>query len=251
MLNIGLAPVLLAQLPKYIDTWIQERTLRDALDVPAAELVYGGPLVLPAKFFPSPTSDDDLQRIPHVVGKFTPCCQNYKPPAKHYISTDLHFAMHIFLHSDTRKLPLTPHYLVIQRSPKAFLLNIRGKEDWVSIDCLKHAYILPDDPPSVRLSRSRIVVGWQETLENGSLRLNVDNIEAMVDTKDVRGRLSIFESRGTVIKHVEQFRYSESTKSQNGRCEAEVDNRIKAAWGKFKEVTGVVCNRENGIKVKV
>ncbi|XP_068225749.1 uncharacterized protein [Palaemon carinicauda] len=101
------------------------------LDVSAAEMLYGDPLVIPGEFFRSTTSSDDLQCIRHVVGKFTPCCQTYKPPAKHHIPRDLHSATHVFLHIETSKPPLTTScsgpYLVIQCSPKAFLLNIRGK----------------------------------------------------------------------------------------------------------------------------
>ncbi|XP_068201544.1 uncharacterized protein [Palaemon carinicauda] len=118
-----------------------------------AEMVYGDPLVVPAEFFPSAISSND-----NVVGKYTPCHQTYKPPAKHYMLTDLHSATHVFLRNDTSKPPLMPSYtgpfIVIRHSPKAFLLNIHGKEDWVSIDRLKPAYLLPDDPPTLRLSKS-------------------------------------------------------------------------------------------------
>ncbi|XP_068227646.1 uncharacterized protein [Palaemon carinicauda] len=111
----------------------------------------------PCRFFSSVTSSDNLQHIRHVVGKFTPCLQTSKPQAKHHIPADLNFAMHVFLHNDTRKPPLSPHYtgpfLVIRRNPKAFLLNIRGKEDCIYIDRLKPAYLLTNDLPTVRLSR--------------------------------------------------------------------------------------------------
>ncbi|XP_068250786.1 uncharacterized protein [Palaemon carinicauda] len=74
------------------------------------------------------------------------------------LKEDLHSATHVFLHKNTIKPPLTPPYtgpfLVIYRMPKAFLLNMHDKEDWVSIDLLKPAYLLPDDPPTVRLSRA-------------------------------------------------------------------------------------------------
>ncbi|XP_068225763.1 uncharacterized protein [Palaemon carinicauda] len=133
-------------------------TPKDAQDVSTAEIVYGNPLVVPAILFPSATSSDDLQHIRHVVGKFTPCHQTFKPPVKHHIPTDLHSATHVFLRHDTIKtllrLPYTGPILVIQRSSEAFLLNIRGKEDWVSIDHLKPPYLLPDDLPIVRFSRS-------------------------------------------------------------------------------------------------
>ncbi|XP_068218482.1 uncharacterized protein [Palaemon carinicauda] len=65
-------------------------TPKDGLDVSAAYMVYGVPLLPLLIFFPSATSSNDLQHIHHVVGKFTPCRQTYKPPEKHHIQTDLH-----------------------------------------------------------------------------------------------------------------------------------------------------------------
>ncbi|XP_068229499.1 uncharacterized protein [Palaemon carinicauda] len=131
---------------------------KDTLDVSAAEMVYGNLLVIPAEFFPSATFSDDFQCISYIVEKFTACRQTYKPPAKHHIPTDLNSATHVFLCNNTSKRPLKPPYtgpfLVIRRSPKAFLLNIRCKEDWVSIDRLKPAFLLPDEPPIFCLSRS-------------------------------------------------------------------------------------------------
>ncbi|XP_068243942.1 uncharacterized protein [Palaemon carinicauda] len=130
-------------------------TPRDTLDVSAAEIVYGDPLVVPAKYFPSTTSSGNIQRLCHVVGKFIPWHQTYKPPAKQHIQIDLHSAMYVFMHSDTIK-PLLIHG-PFPRDPsyaEGFLINIRGKEDWVSIDRLKLAYLLPDDPPMVRLSKA-------------------------------------------------------------------------------------------------
>ncbi|XP_068235923.1 uncharacterized protein [Palaemon carinicauda] len=133
-------------------------TPKDAMDVSASEMVYGDPLVVPAEVFASVTSPDNLHRICHIVGIFTPCRQTYKPPVKLHIPTDLHSAAHVFLRNHTSKPPLSPPYtnpfLVILCNPKAFVLNIRGKEDWVSIDCVKLADLLPDDPPTVCLSRS-------------------------------------------------------------------------------------------------
>ncbi|XP_068228007.1 uncharacterized protein [Palaemon carinicauda] len=83
----------------------------------------------------------------------------YKPPAEHHKLTDLHSATRVLLYNDTSKppliLPYTGPLFVIQRNPKAFLLNIHGKNDCVSIDRLKPAYHRPDDQPEVRLCRSR------------------------------------------------------------------------------------------------
>ncbi|XP_068238529.1 uncharacterized protein [Palaemon carinicauda] len=133
-------------------------TPKDALDILAAEIVYGDRLNFPADFFPSATSSNTLQHLLYVVEKFTPCHKTCNPPGKQHIPTDLQYATHIFLCNDLSKpglmLRYTGPFLVIHYMPNAFSINIRSEEDWVSIDCLKPAYILQDDLPTVYLSRA-------------------------------------------------------------------------------------------------
>ena len=45
----------------------------------------------------------------------------------------------------------TGPYKVLQRRPKAFLLDVRGVNDWVFVDRLKVAH-LDSDPPPIRRS---------------------------------------------------------------------------------------------------
>ncbi|XP_068250304.1 uncharacterized protein [Palaemon carinicauda] len=108
-------------------------TPKDALDVSAAEMVYGDLLIVPAEFFLSATSSDNLQWLLQVLGKFIPCHLTYKAPVKQHIPADLHSAMHIFLHNDNSKPKLMTPYMVLflmfRHTLKAFLINMRGKED--------------------------------------------------------------------------------------------------------------------------
>ncbi|XP_068227644.1 uncharacterized protein [Palaemon carinicauda] len=83
-------------------------TPKDVLDASASEMLYGDPLVIPAKYFPSATSSDDLHCIRQVVEKYTSCRQTYKHSAKHHIPTDVHSALHVFLRNETSNAPLTP-----------------------------------------------------------------------------------------------------------------------------------------------
>ncbi|XP_068233607.1 uncharacterized protein [Palaemon carinicauda] len=82
-------------------------TPKDTLDVSPADMVSVNPLVIPAEFFLSTTSSDNMQHLTLVLGKFTLQCQIYKPPAKQHIATYLLSAMYIFLHNDTSRSPLT------------------------------------------------------------------------------------------------------------------------------------------------
>ncbi|XP_068246709.1 uncharacterized protein [Palaemon carinicauda] len=77
------------------------------------------------------------------------------------------------------------------------------------------------------------IMEWIKSLERGSLRVNMDKTETMVNSNEGR---DLHESRDAVIKQVELFRYQGSTINQEGGCEVEVENRIKAAWGKLQEV---------------
>ena len=64
-------------------------------------------------------------------------------------SNSLSSSTHVFVRTDCHRKPLakpyTGPYKVLQRRPKAFLLDIRGKHDWTSIDCLKPAFFDDSD----------------------------------------------------------------------------------------------------------
>ena len=59
----------------------------------------------------------------------------------------LHETQYVFVCHAGYKPPLTPLYkgpfLVLRDSDKAFKIDIQGHYDWVSIDRLKPAYVLP------------------------------------------------------------------------------------------------------------
>lgn len=97
----------------------------------------------------------------------------------------------------------------------------------------------------------RVVGEWQESLERGSLMVNMNKTEVLVSSREDRDRIVIQERRGSIIKQVEKFKYLGSTLSQEGGHEAEVDSRIKAAWGKWRDAAGVVCDTKMPIKLKV
>ncbi|XP_068250855.1 uncharacterized protein [Palaemon carinicauda] len=85
-------------------------TPKATLDISAAEMVYGDPLVVHAEFFsvrnllcqyPEPTSH---------CGKIYPMPPDLQALAKQHAPTDLHSSTHVFLCNNTSKPPLTPPY---------------------------------------------------------------------------------------------------------------------------------------------
>ena len=52
------------------------------------------------------------------------------------------------------------------------------------------------------------------------------------------------------VKTVKTFKYLGSMFDANGRAEKYVNNRVKIAWSKWKETTGMMCDRNIPTKLK-
>jgi len=61
--------------------------------------------------------------------------------------------------------------------------------------------------------------------------------------------MAITDRKGNVLKQGETLKYRGSTINAKGGCEEDAKNRIKAAWQKWKELSGVVCDRKLRVRV--
>lgn len=128
-------------------------TPKEGLDVSAAEMVFGQPLVVPGEFFPQQISNSDhsaeLQAARWSAKQFAPCHPTRHNQRDTYIPADLLTAKYVFIRQDLVKPPLSPPYkgpyLVLQRGDKAYQIDNGGRPDWISTDRLKPAYT---DSPS-------------------------------------------------------------------------------------------------------
>ncbi|XP_064116711.1 uncharacterized protein LOC135222554 [Macrobrachium nipponense] len=118
--------------------------------------------------------------------------------------------------------------------------EIRDKELWELL--YDDDLVITDENEDLK----RRFGGWQESVE-----VSVNKTEVMVSGWEDRGRIVMQEGRNSNTIQAETFRYLGSTLSQEGACETEVNSRIKAAWGKWREVAGVVCDKKMPIKLKV
>ena len=91
-----------------------------------------------------------------------------------------------------------------------------------------------------RLILERKVNLCKGTLENSGLKLNVSKTEYMACGSPDSN--SILIGPEPVVKS-EKFRYLESVMHKSGGIDYDVYSRISAAWPKWWEVTGVVCDR--------
>ncbi|XP_063628927.1 uncharacterized protein LOC134800357 [Cydia splendana] len=127
---------------------------KDDLKSSAAELVYGEPLRLPGEFF-APTSDitvdyaDFASRLRNHISNLNPVPGSRHVQRAFYVPKDLSTADYVFLRQGPAKRaldsPYTGPYKVLRRGDKTFKIDIRGKENTVTIDRLKPAYMTRDD----------------------------------------------------------------------------------------------------------
>ena len=62
--------------------------------------------------------------------------------------------------------------------------------------------------------------------------------EVMVCGKTGVERVKVVDMRGGQLTQMDKFKYLGSTRKEGGGCEAEIQERVKAALAKWKEVSG-------------
>ena len=125
---------------------------KDGLIHSSAEMVYGQPLVVPGEFFPYDSTADQshAETLRRIVKDLAPC----RPSKQHqhttsYVPAELKSSDYAFIREDAHKPPLSnPYrgpYRVLARTDKSYRIQLDNREDWISIDRLKPAYLDVDD----------------------------------------------------------------------------------------------------------
>lgn len=131
-------------------------TFKADIETTPAELVYGSTLRLPGEFI---ATEDNKLPPDEFVKQFTVAMRDIQPATvkhhdtkfKPFVSQELMDATHVFIRDDTvrpsLKQPYDGPFGVKQRGDKYFIVIRRGKENKISIDRLKPAFIDNDDVP--------------------------------------------------------------------------------------------------------
>ena len=64
-------------------------------------------------------------------------------------------------------------------------------------------------------------------------------------------KASIKESQGTNLIQVNKFKYLGVTNSEEGGSEEAVKARVSAAWGKWRDLSGVISDTKMARKLKI
>lgn len=141
-------------------------SFKDDIKGSPAEMVYGQSLRLPAEVF-IPSSNNISEDIPDFIvdlkkafKEIEPTGPKQKSNATHYIPKDLNNCDQVFVRVDKVKTglqaPFEGPFDVVRRFRKFFVVNIKGKNESVSIDRLKPAYRSSSIP---KIKPNGVVVG--------------------------------------------------------------------------------------------
>jgi hypothetical protein len=92
---------------------------------------------------------------------------------------------------------------------------------------------------------------WQITLERQGMKINAQKTEVMACCKEGGRLMHVKDGNEKELKQVATFRYLGSTLEETGGYEREVTERVRAAWNKWKEVKGVLCDKRMPRRVKI
>ena len=73
----------------------------------------------------------------------------------------------------------------------------------------------------------------------------------MLSSRDGREDLNVMSGAGEELKQVTSFKYLGSVISEEGGCDLEVRQRIKAAWAKWRQVSGVILDKKIPLKLRI
>jgi len=81
-------------------------------------------------------------------------------------------------------------------------------------------------------------------------RLKTEHLHCRFST-DEGGIASKVAIEGAIIPRVERFRYLGSIIQGNGEIDEDINHQIKVGWQKWKNASGVLCDRRIPLRLKV
>ena len=135
---------------------------KEDLRASSAELVFCQPLRVPGEFLPNssaPWSTSAHQSaFRDAASAFAPVPTHHCLPQS-YIPKDLMAASYVFIRHDAHRSPLQAPYdgpfRVLEAGPKGFVVDIGGNKERISVDRLKPAHVVPDQPVELAQPRRR------------------------------------------------------------------------------------------------
>ena len=94
---------------------------------------------------------------------------------------------------------------------------------------------------------------WRECMEKNGLkvrRAKSEHLQTTGDTDPVRMK-RYMEIEMINLPTVQSFKYLRSTLDRRGGASKDLDNRVTKAWSKWRELSGVICDKKIQTKLKL
>ena len=91
---------------------------------------------------------------------------------------------------------------------------------------------------------------WQMALANGGLKMSAEKPEMMVMERKQETSIKFVDTNGKELKQVDCFKYLGTVMETEGGSNKAVKQRVKSAWMKWREMSGVICDRKMPKKLK-
>lgn len=124
--------------------------------VSASELTFGRTLRLPGDFFDFSDNDtisdpnEVVENIRRTLSQLKSVKKSHKNLNSFFVHPDLETCEYVFVRDDTVRRPLKAPYdgpfRVITRNKKVYQLQLSNRQTYISVDRLKPAYVLSDQP---------------------------------------------------------------------------------------------------------
>lgn len=123
------------------------------LNISPAEMIYGSVIKLPGEFFDTtPNFHNDttpfITRLRDIIDRYKPTQTILHSKPSSFIHPDLNSAEFVFIRQDQITKPLQPAFngpfKVVKKHTKFFTVKVKNKEQNISIDRLKPAYLIKE-----------------------------------------------------------------------------------------------------------
>ena len=113
-----------------------------------------------------------------------------------------------------------------------------------------HAMLFADDLvlcENTRKEAEEQLELWRRAIENKGLRVSRSKTEYLPPSSCHDSKVKLGEEE---IKNVTTFKYLGSIFDAEGGSTTDCKNRVRLAWNKWREITGVICDKKVPIKLK-
>nr|ADI61822.1 endonuclease-reverse transcriptase [Bombyx mori] len=114
-------------------------------------------------------------------------------------------------------------------------------------------FIYADDVAICTESRTKLreaLLLWKQQLQAGGLILSVAKTHYMSFNDPDPGDNSPISIDGQLVNMCDQYKYLGTMMHRSGNLKCNIQHRIAAAWLKWREVSGVTCDRRMPVKLK-